>query len=152
MSCAMQTYDMLCAGSDSEADDADASEGDVDTPPREHGANAAVISVADSDEEFYEVDGDHSVGSAQAKPATGTPAAAGAGARRRAAASPQPHKEQVCIGAREIVMMADTLQAVTAHSAPQQSVMPLQHESLDACGRWVLRRRRTSWRGATTGT
>ena len=91
-----QTYDTLCGGgSDSEADDPDASEGAADTPLSKGGAGTAAIDVADSDEEYYEVDVDHSVASMQMKHAGSTPAAAAASAQRRAAGSSQPHKEQV---------------------------------------------------------
>jgi len=97
----LQTYDTLCGGgSDSEADDADASEGAADTPLHEGGSDAAAIDVGDSDEEFYEVDGDHSVASMQAKHAGSTPAAKAARPQRRATGSPQPHKEQVRRGKR----------------------------------------------------
>ena len=89
-----QTYDTLCAGSDDEADDDDASEGAADSPLHKGSPDGEAVSLADSDEEEAEADRSGSKAPAGGGDAIMTPAAASAGRRRQAAVSP-PHKEQV---------------------------------------------------------
>ena len=88
-----QTYDTLCASSDDEAEDADASEAAADSPPHGGSPDAEVIRFGNSDDEENEGGSDCSTALAEAKDASTMPAAAGE--RRQAANSPLPHKEQV---------------------------------------------------------
>ena len=64
--------------------------------------------------EFYEVDGEHSVASMQAKHAGSTPAAKAARPKRRAAGSPRPHKEQVRRCKRYCYQWRTAMPAMTA--------------------------------------
>ena len=53
-----------------------------------------------------------------------------------------------------LLLVTVTLPAMTALCAPQLCFAHLstRHDWADVCVRWVRQRRRTWWRGATTGT